>query len=265
MTVTRRTLLGSAFLAAAMPVAHSSLVSAQDATPADAASAVPASPEAVAPNTPGYGIVRVRTLSTPELTQAVFPDVMYRFLPATAAVPGYFGYLFAFGSDNPADSIAMTLLENMEAAVAADEVATAYVAGLDPRLTPETPMAEQGPIRVYVTTDRTRSELPPGLTGCQFTARNKKNTGDTDIDALVTAVQHDLAPMLQAMDGFVLYGWMMTPEGRVAFNIWETADQLAAGDKAIADWVAANPVAASSGETEVHAGIIGYAEVLGDR
>src|SRR5690349_13003915 len=98
MTVTRRTLLGSALLAAAAPAALPALAFAHDATPA-----------AESMEQPGYGIIRVRALPTPELNQAVFPDVMYRFLPQTAAIPGYFGYLFAFDNDNPAASITTTL------------------------------------------------------------------------------------------------------------------------------------------------------------
>ena len=83
-----------------------------------AAHAQDATPEAAA-DAPGYGIVRVRALPTPELNQAVYPDVMYRFLPQTSAIPGYFGYLFAFENENPAASLTMTLL--------ADEAATAQM------------------------------------------------------------------------------------------------------------------------------------------
>ncbi len=257
MSLSRRSFLGSTLVAAATPLVIPAIARAQNATP------VPASPEAEPLDTPGYGIIRVRALPTPELNQAVFPDVMHRFLPMTEAVPGFYGYLFAFDQDDPASSITMTFVDTMEAAMVADEVAKGYVAEIDPRLTPETPLAEQGPIRLYARTDRPLSELPPFLTGCYVTTRNKKNAADTDIDAVVKLVTDDLTPILRAMDGFILYGWMMTPEGRLSFNIWETADQLAAGDKAVADWVAANPTVSSSGETEVHAGVIGYADVLG--
>lgn len=262
MSINRRALLGSTILTTLVPFAIPSITRAQDATPATSPPHS-ASPEAQPLDTPGYGIVRVRSLATPELTQAVFPDVMYRFLPLTAAVPGFYGYFFAFETDDPASSLSMTLLKTMEAAVAADEVARAYVADLDPRLIPETPLAEQGPIRIYERTERPLSELPPSLTGCHVTTRNKRNSTDTNIDAVVKLVTEDLVPILRAMDGFILYGWMMTPEGRLSFNIWETAEQLVAGDKAVADWVAAHPTITSAGETEVHAGIIGYANVLG--
>jgi hypothetical protein len=66
------------------------------------------------------------------------------------------------------------------------------------------------------------------------------------------------------MEGFVLYGWMQVEGGRVSFNIWETAEQLEAGNQAVADFVAANPVISSEGKTVVHEGVIGYADTMGE-
>jgi hypothetical protein len=253
MPVTRRVFLGSTMLAAAMPLAVPALAHAQDATP-----------EAMDPDSPGFGIVRVRALPTPELNQAVYPDVMSRFLPATSAIPGYFGYLFAFQNDNPATSLTMTLLADEAAVAQADEVAKEYVAGLDPRLTPETPLAEEGPVRIWETTDRPVSDVPPHLTGCQVTFRRRINAEETDIDAIIQTVNEGLIPSLREMDGFVLYGWIGTPDGRISFNIWETAEQLAAGDELVAEFVAANPIITMvDGTTEVYAGTIGFADVLG--
>lgn len=256
MTLSRRSLLGSSLLAAA-PFALPLVAHAQDASP------VPASPEAGLVDVPGYAIVRVRALPTPELNEAVYPDVMSRFLPETEAIPGFFGYLFAFENDNPAASLTMTLLADEAATAQADTVAKEYVAGLDPRLTPETPLAEQGPVRIWSTTDRTASEVPPHLTGCQVTFRHRINAEDTDIEGIIKTVNDELIPGLREMDGFVLYGWLGTSDGRISFNIWETPEQLAAGDKYVADFVATHPIITTNGTTDVYAGTIGYADVLG--
>jgi hypothetical protein len=257
MPLSRRSLLGSSLLTVAVPLAMPLIAHAQDASP------VPASPEATSTDAPGYGIVRVRALPTPELNQAVYPDVMSRFLPATSEIPGYFGYLFAFENDNLATSLTMTLLADEAATTQANEVAKAYVAGLDPRLTPETPLAEQGPVRIWETTDRPASEVPPHLTGCQVTFRHRINAEETDIEAIIKTVNEELIPGLREMDGFVLYGWLGTPDGRISFNIWETAEQLAAGDQYVADFVATHPIITTNGTTDVYAGTIGYADVLG--
>src|SRR5215204_3833053 len=216
MSLTRRTLLGTTLVASTASITAPVLAHAQDATPVSDAA-----------NAPGYGIVRVRALPTPELNQAVYPDVMYRFLPETSAISGYFGYLFAFENENPAASLTMTLLADEAATADANAVAEEYVAGLDPRLTPETPLAEQGPVRIWEATDRPVSEVPPHLTGCQVTFRHRINTAETDIEAIIQLVNDELIPDLREMDGFVLYGWLGTPDGRISFNIWETAEQLA--------------------------------------
>lgn len=253
MTVTRRMFVASTVLAATAPMLFSARSLAQDATPM-----------AADPGAPGYGIVRVRALPTPELNQAVFPDVMYRFLPETSAISGYFGYLFAFDNDNPAASLTLTLLTDEVAVDAANEVAQNYVAGLDPRLTPETPFAEQGPIQIYATTDRPASELPPHLTGCQVKFRPRVNAPETDIDAIVQSVQDDLVPNLIGLDGFVLFGWVNTSEGRCSFTIFETSEQLAASDAVIAEYISTHPVITAQGDPVDYTGTIGYADVLGN-
>lgn len=67
------------------------------------------------------------------------------------------------------------------------------------------------------------------------------------------------------MDDFVPIGWIRIPDGHISFTIWEAAEQLAAGDAFIADFMAAQPVITQNGTTEVYAGAIGYADVLGRR
>lgn len=259
MQVTRRRLLGTALAAGAAPVAFGLTARAQEATPEPGAFATP---DTAGIDAPGYAIARVRTHGSPDLVQAVFADVMNRFLPATAAVPGYFGYIFAFDSADPRSTINLTLLDGPEAAEEATTVANAYVEDMDPRLAPETPIAEQGQVRIYQLTDRPFSELPPLLHGCHITMRHRRNSPETDIEGVIASARDGFGPIQQAMDGFVLYCWMHTPDGRISFNVWETAEQLAAGNQAVADWGAANPVITTEGETVVHEGVIGYSDLF---
>jgi len=252
MQVNRRTLFSSAIATAATLAAPGIIGLAQEATPG---------PGSIA--TPGYGIARVRQHPTAELAQAVYPDVMSRFLPPTAAVPGYAGYIFAFDDADPAVTINITLLADAAAADAANAVAQDYVQGMDPRLMPETPLAEQGEVRIFQVTDRPRTELPPLLTGCHITMRHRMNTPDTDIEGVIAAAADGFGPIIRDMNGYVLYGWMHTDGGRVSFNIWETTAQLEAGNEAVAAFVADNPVITSEGETLVHNGVIGYSDIFG--
>lgn len=259
MHPTRRQLLGTALAASVIPGLTGLRARAQEATPASGTIATPATGPT---HGPGFGIARVRTHPTPDLAQAVFPDVMFRFLPPTAAVPGYFGYIFAFDLADPATTINITLLDETTAVDDANAVAEAYVETMDPRLKPETPIAEQGAVRIYQVTNRPLSELPPNLYGCHITMRHRRNAPDTDIEGVIRSASEGFGPIQAAMDGFVLYGWMHADAGRVSFNIWETAEHLAAGNQAVADYAAANPVITSEGETIVHNGVIGFADGL---
>ena len=103
-------------------------------------------------------------------------------------------------------------------------------------------------MRIWETTDRPVSEVPPHLTGCQVTFRHRINAAETDIEAIIQTVNEELIPGLREMDGFVLYGWLGTPDGRISFNIWETAEQLAAGDAYVAEFVATHPIITTNGE-----------------
>ncbi len=252
MHVTRRTFFGGALATAASMTTPGIHTLAQEATPAAEAMAVPA-----------FGIARVRTHPTPEMLQAVYADVMSNFLPATTAVPGYAGYIFAFDGDDPTASINVTLLTDAAAVDAANAVAMEYVEGMDPRLTPETPLAEQGSVRVYELAGVLRTDLPPLLHGCHITMRLRVNAPDADMEAVVNDLDEGLVPILTAMDGFILYCWILTEDGRVAINIWETAEQLAAGNEAVTVWAAENTSSATVGEPLVHTGVVGYSDIFG--
>lgn len=231
--------------------------------PAGFGAAQDASPVADSAATPGFGIARVRTFGTPEALQAVYADVLTRFLPATRETDGYGGYLFAFDGEDPTAAISLTLVADEVAADAADGIAMEYVAGLDPRLTPETPIAEQGEVRIFQTTDRPAAELPPLLNGCHITMRYRLNAADTDIEGVIAAAADGFVPIIQDMPGYVLYAWMYAEGGRISFNVWETAEQLAAGNEAVAAFAAANPVITEERPATVHEGVIGYSDFFG--
>ncbi len=251
MQMTRRTVFGGALATAATLAAPALLAGAQEA-----------SPQPTSTGAPGFGIARVRTHATPETLQAVYADVLSTFLPATQAVPGYAGYIFAFDGDDSTASINITLLADAAAADAAGTVAMDYVDGMDPRLTPETPLAEQGAVRVYETANPGSAELPPLLNGCHITMRQRVNAPDADMEAVVRDLNSGLAPILAGMDGFILYCWILTDDGRVAINIWETAEQLAAGNEAVTSWAAENTSSATVGEPLVHEGVVGYSDIF---
>ena len=256
MSMSRRSLLGGVTLTSASAVLPRAML-AQDAGTPVAGSDQAGTPEAVA--VPGYAIARVRVLPTAELNQAIFPNVMHQYLPQIQAVPGFTGYVFGFDSADPAASISLHFMTDADAAAATEDVSAGYVASLDARFAVETPLADSGPLRVFGVTDRPSSELPPFLHGAAVTSRQRQTAPGADIEAVVTQATEELLPMLAAMEGFVLYAWIQTETGRTAINIWETAEQMAAGDQAVADYVAQNTISTTVGEPIVHSGTVGYA------
>src|SRR5215213_2845567 len=248
MAFNRRQVLGTV-------VAASLLSSRSHST---AAQSTPVATSAV---TPDYAIARVRRLPTPDLAAAIVPDVLATFLPRTAALPGYAGYVFSAHVTDPTATISLTLLADEAAAKAADQVAREYAASLDPRFVIETPVTDQGPLRIYQATKRPATELPPFLNRCVFTMRNRRNAPDADIEAVIAKNTNDLTPRLAAMPGFVLYAWLQTADGRTAINIWETPDQQAAGNELVAGWVAANTAETTTGPPVVNDGVVVYADI----
>lgn len=221
--------------------------------------AAQSTPVALPGAAPSYAIARVRALPSPDLNAAIIPDVLATFLPRPAAVPGYAGYVISEHITDPTATITLTLLADEAAVSTADRVAREYVLSLDPRLAAETPVAEAGPVRIFQVTSRPSTDLPPFLHGCQFTMRDRRNAPGTDIDAVVAKASSGLMPMLADMPGFLLYCWIQVEGGRVAINIWEIADQLAAGNEAIAAWVADT----TTGEPIVNDGVLVYADLPG--
>ncbi len=260
MALSRRIFLGGMTSAAVLGVTQQWTASAQDGTPVAVESA---SPVAEMGGDPGYAIARVRVLPNEDLNEAIVPHVLHRFLPSIEVVPGFRGYVFANHYDDPAATITLTLTDDEASAAASDDAAQSFVDGLDPRLSVETPMAERGPLRIFRATDRGADELPPFLNGCQLTIRNRVSAPDADMEAVIALASEGLVPMLAEMDGFVLYVWMQIEGGRVAINIWETAEQLAAGDTAVSEWVAQNTVNTTVGDPIVNSGPIIYASMPG--
>jgi hypothetical protein len=209
----------------------------------------------------GVAIARIRKLPTPELADAIFPDVMAHFLPGLEALPGYRGYVFTMDDQDPAAQITLTLVTDNASADEADEVARDYVSQLDPRFVVETPVAIRGPVRIFEVTDRSRLELPPFLYCTYLAMRQRVTAPGVDVPALIETARTGLVPILAKMPGFILYCWIETEGARTAINIWETLEQLQAGNEAVADFVAANTADTTIGEPVVNQGMIGYGEL----
>lgn len=250
--VTRRTFIGTTATASAMLLTPSLITASQQATPIEGSAA-----------SPGYATIRVRTQPTAALNQAIFPDVMARLLPQTEELPGFHGYTFVFDNDDPTAAIIFSTLADEDSALSSQELAQEYVAQLDSRFVTETPLSAENQIRMWATTDMPASELPPFLHGAAFTMRDQTTAPDYDINDLVAIAQETLIPIFLNQPGFILYCWFERPEGRIAINIWETPEDMTAGDEALAAWRDEHFSEPTATETTTWHGTIGYSTITG--
>lgn len=249
---TRRVLLGGAAAASVGAMVSHRAAAGQDATPA-----------AGAADAPAYATARVRTQPSGALNQAIYPDVMARLLPPTMAVPGFLGYTFVFDDADPAAAFTLTTLAGAEGAPAAADAAQAYVAQLDPRFVTETPLSAEGRVRMYATTDRSPAELPPFLHGTTFTLRDQTNAPGLDLEEAIRVATETLLPLFRGLPGFVVYCWFERPGGRIAINIWDTPEDLAAASDALAAWRAEYFATPTASEELAYTGTVGYATIAG--
>ncbi|MGE3796628.1 MAG: hypothetical protein AB7G88_02200 [Thermomicrobiales bacterium] len=256
MNTTRRTLLAGSAIAAAASFGVRTGLRAQESTPQAAGASTPAASQA-----PGYAIARLRTVPSPELNQAVFPDVMRHFLPPTADIPGFEGYIFAFDDADPATSITVTLLAGESARSAAEAIAADYVGQMDPRFDVETSLAEEGPVRIFALAPTPAAQLPPFLHGTTLRLRNQTNAPDFDLESGIAIAIDTLIPTFLAQPGFILYCWFERDGGRLVTEIWEAPEAMDAGQAALTAWRDEHFDSPTASETTEAVGTIGYAEL----
>ncbi len=249
---TRRSFIGGAALGGALLLGPALGAGARQATPVDHAGVAPA-----------YATARVRQLPTAALNQAIYPDVMARYLPAISALPGFHGYVFVFDDADPTTTFTVATMESEEAAQDSVDVVQDYVGQLDPRFVVETPLSAEGHVRMYATTDRASTELPPFLHGAAFTMRDQTTAPGVDIEAAVDIARETLIPLFLSLPGFILYCWLERPGGRVAINIWDTHEDLTAAGEALAAWREEHFATPTASEQVNYNGTIGYATIDG--
>jgi hypothetical protein len=249
---TRRSLIGAAAASSAVLVWPHLTAATQDATPLPSDGTGPV-----------FATARVRTQPSAALNQAIYPDVMARLLPASLAIPGFLGYVFAFDDADPATAFTVSTLNSEDASHASLDAAKSYVADLDARFVTETPLSADGPVRMYATTTKPATELPPFLHGAAFTMRDQTNAPGLDVENAISVATETLIPLFQSLPGFVLYCWFERPGGRIAINMWETAADLKAASEALGAWRTQYFSTPTASEEQAYNGTIGYATITG--
>ncbi|MDQ4100144.1 MAG: hypothetical protein M3121_06560 [Chloroflexota bacterium] len=195
----------------------SSVVAArQDASPVTA-------PEAL-----GYLSLRLRELNSPDLIPEIDEIVISEFVPVVQELPGYRGYLLGDVFENPAQNLAITVLESDMDVAAFNEAAETFVRGVDPQYAPETPLEVEGDLFIAATSVAPSAATPvagtpvaasatpsvaPAAGGGFVVAR--LYTGETGSDpvAAVPGFISDLLPEIAVLPGFGGYLWFFTGDG----------------------------------------------------
>ena len=188
-----------------------------------------------APEALGYLSLRLRELGAPELVPEVDEIVIDEFVPVVQGLPGYRGYLLGDVFENPAQNLAITVLESDMDVAEFDEAAETFVSGIDPQYAPETPLQVEGdlfiaappvpptaatpvagtPVAMDVTPAAASAtpSVAPAAGGGFVVAR--LYTGETGSDpvAAVPGFISELLPEIAVLPGFGGYLWFSTGDG----------------------------------------------------
>jgi hypothetical protein len=220
-TFTRRKVVGAAAGIAGGFLVTSSRTLAQSATPS-AGEATPA-----AEMTPlGYITMRMRPLEEPGDRDQTNAQVIEEFLPAISQVDGFLGYLVADVINDPLLTFGVTVMRDLEASLASDEVAKTFVTQeeIDEDVIIEETRRWTGDLLLLgVSDEAAASAATPPLdefgAGYFVTARIYQSIPGTDPRGFAEQVRTEFLPTLEALPGFVGYLWFPTDEGFASVSL----------------------------------------------
>jgi hypothetical protein len=221
--LSRRSIVaGGSALAGGFLVTRAS--AAHDATP------VMGQASPVADITPlGYVIMRMRPLDDPQYRDDINEQVIAQFLPAIAELDGFLGYLVADVIDDPSLTFGVTVLRDMDAVAASDEVVKSFVFQdeVDEHVVIEETRRWAGDLLILGTTEEAAaSEATPPLddfgAGYFVTARIFQSIPGTDPRGFVEEATAGFVPIVQAIPGFVGYLWFPTDAGFISISVFDT-------------------------------------------
>ncbi len=252
-TFTRRTVAGAAAGIAGGFLVASSRISAQSATPA-AGMGTPA-----AEITPlGYVTMRMRPLEEPGDRDNTNAQVIEEFLPAISQVDGFLGYLVADVIDDPLLTFGVTVMRDLAASQASDEVAQSFVTqeDIDEDVVIEETQRWAGDLLVLgVSEDAAASEATPPLDGFGagffLAARVYQSIPGTDPREFAELVRTGFLPLIDVLPGFVGYLLFLTDDGFASVSLYQTEESAAGSTEAAQAWAADNLAAYTDAPPEV--------------
>jgi hypothetical protein len=252
-TFTRRKVVGAAAGIAGGFLVTSSRTLAQSATPS-AGEATPA-----AEMTPlGYITMRMRPLEEPGDRDQTNAQVIEEFLPAISQVDGFLGYLVADVINDPLLTFGVTVMRDLEASLASDEVAKTFVTQeeIDEDVIIEETRRWTGDLLLLgVSDEAAASAATPPLdefgAGYFVTARIYQSIPGTDPRGFAEQVRTEFLPTLEALPGFVGYLWFPTDEGFASVSLYQSEESASQATTAAQAWVAEHLMAYTDSPPEV--------------
>jgi hypothetical protein len=232
LRLTRRTLTASAagFAVGALTLPHAGVL-AQDATPVGATRPL------------GYVSTRLRTVETAEQRDRVNELVQSDFLPDVEALEGFGGYVLGDAIDAPEQSLSILVLDEPSQAAAFDELAKAFVAGIEDEVV--TVNTEQWAGNLMITGAPTATATPaatpvvPGpMTDGYVALRVHTSLPGTDPRDFVPLAIEGFLPIVEGIDGFRGYLWYPTDGGFVAISLFDSEAAATASNEAAKEWAA---------------------------
>jgi hypothetical protein len=240
-TLTRRRVVGAAAGIAGGFLVTNGRTSAQSATPA-AGMASPA-----AQITPlGYVTMRMRPLEEPGDRDNTNAQVIEEFLPAISQVDGFLGYLVADVIDDPLLTFGVTVMRDLDASLASDEVAKSFVTqeDIDEDVIIEGTQRWTGDLLMLGVSDEAAASAATPLdefgAGYFVTARIYQSIPGTDPRGFVEKARTEFLPTLEALPGFVGYLWFPTDNGFASVSLYQSEESAAQATTAAKSWVAEN-------------------------
>jgi hypothetical protein len=214
-------------------LAQSATPSAGDATPATQITPL------------GYVTMRMRPLEEPGDRDNTNAQVIEEFLPAIAEVDGFLGYLVADVIDDPLLTFGVTVMRDLDASLASDEVARSFVTQdeIDEDVVIEGTQRWAGDLLMLGVSDAAAASAatpPLGESGAGYfvTARIYQSIPGTDPRGFVEQARTEFLPIIDALPGFVGYLWFPTDGGFASVSLYQTEDSANDATAAAQSWAA---------------------------
>lgn len=224
--------------------AVSRVAAAQVATPA-------ATPAGVGPIL-GFVSLRVRQLAAPEFRTAVNDIVTSEFVPDVQALPGYQGYVLGDVLDDETQSLSVVVFEEAAQAEAFAELAQAFVGGLDPEFSVETPLAVEGDL--LVTASAGSAEATPVASGTAagyIAVRVYASLPGSNPRDMAPIVSEGFVPIVAGFSGFQGYLYFPSEGGFTSISLFDSEASALESTTAARGWVAENLTEFTAGDPQV--------------